>query len=534
MCEILNKTCKTCFSTGRTTSSITDLNILLTTLNIREIDTSNGEICWECKAVVFKFYDFKQKAIRLQNLLAASNQNKLKTFSSLTCKTKNIYDFEYNYEDEVKVESIKIELLSSEINFKDENTDFKTTYDISDNIDKTNHKKKNQIINKAKSIKERILNSKIIDKIENKDLKNGIEDKLIDEKELRNKFKTIIYTEEELLLNREEKRNHPNFKKIPFKCDTCVLGFIKKDSLDLHVEKYHRQTIGAYECKICEKRFATQHNLHKHTKNHYVSHRCLFCRYETVSQHAAIIHCRDKHFEDEAGRVRCSQCDSVFTSVEELEIHMSKHTISCQECGRYFKGKHTLRMHIRRIHNAHRQYICDSCQRTFNTKSRLESHMATHSVALAEKLSYCGICKVQYKNIYVYRNHLKNSVNHSERAYKCSHCNKIFASKLYLQKHIDFYHLLKSPYKCIICKKLFISEWRLVNHRQKHHGLARTRDHICNICGKRFYTSSTLRSHQLTHSEVRSFMCEDCGHTFKQRPALYTHYRLVHRGIKRK
>ncbi|KAH9628488.1 hypothetical protein HF086_015763 [Spodoptera exigua] len=113
--------------------------------------------------------------------------------------------------------------------------------------------------------------------------------------------------------------------------------------------------------------------------------------------------------------------------------------------------------------------------------------------------------------------------------YSCPECSKKFASKVYWTNHYNFYHLQKSQYKCDICNKVFISDWRLKNHKQIHHGLSRSRDHACDLCTKKFYTLATLRSHRLTHSEQRSYMCEDCGHTFKQRAALYTHTRLLHR-----
>ncbi|KAI5637216.1 hypothetical protein NE865_10113 [Phthorimaea operculella] len=73
------------------------------------------------------------------------------------------------------------------------------------------------------------------------------------------------------------------------------------------------------------------------------------------------------------------------------------------------------------------------------------------------------------------------------------------------------------------------------------------RSFMCEDCGDTFKQRPALYTHCklvhqgfkrkyncLTHSEQRSFMCEDCGDTFKQRPALYTHCKLVHQGLKRK
>lgn len=85
----------------------------------------------------------------------------------------------------------------------------------------------------------RCLNSKVT----KLDDKNSTEYKLTDENNLKNKFKTIVFSEEELIENREQKRSHPNFKKLPFKCDSCVLGFTRKETFDMHFEKSHSEVI---------------------------------------------------------------------------------------------------------------------------------------------------------------------------------------------------------------------------------------------------------------------------------------------------
>lgn len=338
-----------------------------------------------------------------------------------------------------------------------------------------------------------------------------------------------------MIKNREDKRNHPNFKKIPYKCDTCVLGFTRKENYDLHIVKKHDVNIGPYSCSVCEIKFRSQSSMERHKVKHYCVYRCKLCRYETFELWSAVNHCKEKHSGDTAGRIHCAQCLNVFKTPEELAEHSrTEHTIICNKCGEKFKGQNTLRSHKTRIHAVKREFSCEMCRRRFKSESRLEAHVAGHEPSAARRLAYCAPCRVQYKNIYVYRNHLRNSANHTERAYPCPECDKKFASKVYWTKHYNFYHLHKSQYKCDVCNKLFISACRLKNHNQKYHGLLRTRDHACNVCGKKFYTVSTLRAHILTHSEQRTYMCEDCGDTFKQRPSLYTHTRLVHRGGRKK
>ncbi|KAJ8706587.1 hypothetical protein PYW07_012665 [Mythimna separata] len=343
------------------------------------------------------------------------------------------------------------------------------------------------------------------------------------------KFVKVVLSQEEMIKVREEKRNQYNFKKIPYKCDTCVLGFTRKDTFSSHMIKKHDESIGDQICDVCSIRFRYKLALNNHRRKHYVVYRCRLCKYEIHEFMWAVNHCRTKHEDDTPDRIHCTQCGLVFKSPEDLEAHRQKdHSLFCK-CGIKFKDKSNLRKHINRAHSGLRDFICDICKKTFNTKTRLESHMVTHNGHIAKKLAYCQLCRVQYKNIQVYRSHLKTSANHSE-GHPCSECNKKFRSKGYLRQHYNFYHLRKSQYKCEVCNKIFISNWRLRNHKQQYHGLSRPRNHTCNICAKKFFRLATLRNHQLTHSDQRSFMCEDCGDTFKQSAALYTHTRLVHKG----
>ncbi|KAJ8704898.1 hypothetical protein PYW08_012218 [Mythimna loreyi] len=400
--------------------------------------------------------------------------------------------------------------------------------DIVETEDRNKLLKKQKCLRKSQEfIEERTTNRKLKKhKLKTKKSKRELER---DARNLEEKFVKVVLSEEEMLRLREEKRNHYNFKKVPYKCDTCVLGFMRKDTYSSHMMKKHDEKIGDQVCDVCSIRFRHKLALDNHRSKHYVVYRCRLCKYEIHELISVVNHCKTKHEGDEPDRIHCTQCHVVFKTPEDLETHMqTDHSLFCK-CGIKFKDKNNLRGHINRAHSGLRDFICDICKKTFKTKTRLETHMVTHSGHLAKKLAYCQQCQVQYKNIQVYRNHLKTSAKHSE-GHPCSECNKKFRSKGYLRQHYNFYHLRKSRYKCEVCNKIFISNWRLRNHKQQYHGLSRPRNHSCNTCAKKFFTLATLRSHELTHSDQRSFMCEDCGDTFKQSAALYTHTRLVHKG----
>ncbi|KAI5637215.1 hypothetical protein NE865_10112 [Phthorimaea operculella] len=109
-----------------------------------------------------------------------------------------------------------------------------------------------------------------------------------------------------------------------------------------------------------------------------------------------------------------------------------------------------------------------------------------------------------------------NCLTHSEhRSFMCEDCGDTFKQRPALYTHCKLVHqgnLLNSQFVPLVsCSIRISSNSQLVPFPTRP----------CNM-------------NCLTHSEQRSFMCEDCGDTFKQRPALYTHCKLVHQGLKRK
>lgn len=59
--------------------------------------------------------------------------------------------------------------------------------------------------------------------------------------DIRDKIVKITLSDHEMLNSRELKRNQPNFKKLPFKCDTCVLGFMREDTCQMHWNQKHHE-----------------------------------------------------------------------------------------------------------------------------------------------------------------------------------------------------------------------------------------------------------------------------------------------------
>lgn len=215
----------------------------------------------------------------------SNNSKQSYDFEFTHCYDPLVYNAEHNVK-EVKAEPILIKQESDEIiDFDDrsnpdsDNDEKPLSKVFTDCIkvkrqnvtidEKKMPKKKKSMIRDKKTLKENISKSTYSNsnkehlKIDNKKIilkeepkKDSLNEEClkVNKKEhskevLKEKFDKIMFTEDEMLKCREEKRNQANFKKIPFKCSSCVTGFFKIEKYDLHLKKIHnevRQLIKEY------------------------------------------------------------------------------------------------------------------------------------------------------------------------------------------------------------------------------------------------------------------------------------------------
>lgn len=68
--------------------------------------------------------------------------------------------------------------------------------------------------------------------------------------------------------------------------------------------------------------------------------------------------------------------------------------------------------------------------------------------------------------------------------------------------------------KCPHCPKLFTAKDRIKKHIELHF-LDTSKDHVCHVCGRMYYTSATLKVHSKVHlpnySKPPEIPCEICG-----------------------
>ena len=108
----------------------------------------------------------------------------------------------------------------------------------------------------------------------------------------------------------------------------------------------------------------------------------------------------------------------------------------------------------------------------------------------------CESCKKQFKSLKDILVHVKQF--HGKNI-ACTMCDKLFASKAYLQKHMKMIHLTESThskeYECVHCEKKFKAKHHLKIHETSHCPVKFTSIYKCNICLKSFTKKGNLESH---------------------------------------
>ncbi|GAB0091576.1 hypothetical protein DMENIID0001_064320 [Sergentomyia squamirostris] len=204
---------------------------------------------------------------------------------------------------------------------------------------------------------------------------------------------------------------------------------------------------------------------------------------------------------------------------------------SCYICKRVFLRKSGLTSHLTQVHKNTKASVCKICGKDCLQTTKMDVHM-TEVHGITKGLS-CKICGKTYKHRYslgMHRRqmHGKNGPVKRSKNVMCEKCGKAFTCEAFLLRH-SYTHSGLRPFICAHCPKTYADKSALRIHLLQHFGI---KNYVCKICGLRMTTISKLNVHMNFHTKKRTHTCRFCNKVFTGLANMKRHVNLVHLGIK--
>ncbi|XP_067636551.1 zinc finger protein 493-like isoform X2 [Eurosta solidaginis] len=322
-------------------------------------------------------------------------------------------------------------------------------------------------------------------------------------------------------------------------CGICGKSFSIKSLLKKHELRHSNER--PYKCDFCGMRFKRSHNQRYHMRTHASEksvYRCKFCPLAFPLASELSLHSNTHGNEDPETRERNMEAlkeeetnlkltTSTEETTQQLQIKATEYKYKkgmdrkneiCDICGKSFRYKQRLRVHIQ-AHSNEKRYKCDFCEKRFTQIANARIHMRTHTGEKPYKCKYCEKAFGQSHTLYKhFRIHLGDNV------YRCEFCPLAFSLASERRLHLKTHENEDSETREQNMKALREEESKLMQQIKQEEKPAR---HNCGICGRCFSIKSLLKKHELRHSNERPYKCDFCGMRFKrshnQRNHMRTH-----------
>lgn len=240
-------------------------------------------------------------------------------------------------------------------------------------------------------------------------------------------------------------------------------------------------------CPFCDKRFKDEKRVEKHVRSvHKRPHKCDMCQ------------------------------RSYFTArvlAEHRRTHSNDFFFECSICHLKYKREEGLKQHHVRVHSeTEAKFMCDHCGKRYKLKLDLLLHIGRTHMCNIQICRFCGKAVKDVKG-HEWRHQKRNLKSIMD--VECHLCLKKFRSKTKLDNHLLMH---KERYTCQECGLELSGPSQLMNHKLKHKpGMT------CSVCEKVFISRSNFYQHVLTHAGIRPYKCDVCNEDFTQRSSLLRH-----------
>lgn len=167
-------------------------------------------------------------------------------------------------------------------------------------------------------------------------------------------------------------------------------------------------------------------------------------------------------------------------------------------------SRRSIRNHIQRMHLGIRRttkaerLACKTCNKTFADKAKLSKHIRNIHTEVVKPFE-CPFCQSRWVDRSSFETHKRIHWDTLAK-FPCEHCGKELTSKGNLKAHI------------------------LSVHEQ-------VRNHHCDICSSSFKCSRDLREHRVTHFDEKPHKCDQCNAAFRRKDILAGHIKTQHSNL---
>ena len=276
-------------------------------------------------------------------------------------------------------------------------------------------------------------------------------------------------------------------KRTLYNCDICNLGFNQVEEMRTHVSSVHERKKYSNQCSLCDKIFTDQKTLKTHciaVHGEEKPFKCTVCTKKFSFEKNLKLHIAH---HDRNKQQKCDKCNETLPNLEKLREHMVKvHFFDCNQCKfmQIFPTKEALKTHIENVHEGkHHPFQCGRCQKSFELQTDLNKHILEFHKGTLNLGNGIQLSSLKGKNTEFQKQSNEKKSNkeimdpgkkswsrklkNGNKRFECQICQKDFAHKPSLLRHIKTVHEWKNPNFCELCNKDF--GWDLDTHKKLYH-----------------------------------------------------------------
>ncbi|KAM8827272.1 zinc finger protein 1035 [Synchiropus picturatus] len=318
---------------------------------------------------------------------------------------------------------------------------------------------------------------------------------------------------------------------LQYRCGDCNECFGESEALLEHGCKVAEER--RHKCSACHKNFLQASHLIKHLSTEHPDVQC-----STDSMTLDL-----KKEMDHSTDFICSVCNLSFTNGDELRKHFSTHSseicikkeqpstseaeIHCLVCNCSFLGSKAYEVHV--CSKQKTQPSVKNAQVAFRTAREDED-----VDVISGDLYNCTDCTMSFPSQSALLEH-RTVLHENDKPYRCRLCQKTFAFRHYLKKHMKRHlakqdstkqtHEVENEFQCDQCGAVVASEQELSLHMSLHveqgEGL-----YSCDLCLESFKHWSLFKRHQESHMGQVVYECTECDKAFAFPDLLEEHQQM--------